>query len=581
MQQYLTADELDEINRLLEDVPSPVTLDDLWIQTKEGTEINFGANLNEPQKIALDDIAPRWQEGDFTLRTGGREIILKARQEGMTTLLLGVFFCNVCNHPNRNAVFIADLDENAETAFQKVSHFWERLPEDKRPRKRFSNRKELVLRDNKSSFRVLTAGGGRVGQSRTIHFLHCSEVSNWPSAQETAPGLFQAVPASGYIGMETTAKGDGEYDEQTGEYIGGRGAFFAVEYKRAKAGKSGYNPIFLPWHKMAEYRRKPPERFERGEELGKSQVTCEADSRDGAPLERRRLFARYGDEAALALRFGLDLSQLWWRRCKIDEPGMGLVMFRQEYPSDEAEAFAASGQRFFPLFDPLPGAGWVYEPKTIEEIVAEWGQYNELVLGYDWGKSSPYSCHLIARWKDGRRWILDECYGPGKSEDEQADAIKEMLKRWSLKPVDLPMFCDPSIFGPEKEDKRTGEYTEDKLRKAGLVRLLKAINDRPTTHSQAKDWLSTPGLLRISQACFQLIREIPTTEVDPKQVECWLEGGRDHAKDSGLRYGCQSEIPAEAIGSAPALPVLGGTSRSGVPTRTRPSSIFVGGNRRP
>lgn len=541
MQRFLTEGELAEINRLLEDVPSPVTLDDLWIQTKEGTEINFGANLNEPQKIALDGIAPRWKEGDYTLSEGGRDIILKARQEGMTTLLLGVCFCNVCNQSNRNAVFIADLDENAETAFQKVSHFWEKLPEHKRPRKRFSNRKELVLRDNKSSFRVLTAGGGRVGQSRTIHFLHCSEVSNWPGAPETAPGLFQAVPASGYIAMETTAKGDGDYDEQTGEYVGGRGAFFAVEYKRAKASKSGYRAIFLPWHKMQEYRRKPPEWFI------ESEILREADNADEAPLDRRRLFARYGDESALVQRFGLDLWQLWWRRCKVDEPGMGLVMFRQEYPSDEPEAFAASGQRFVPLFDPLVGGAHVVPYRSLEQLTELYGAPDEIVGGYDWGKSSPYAFELIARWNTGirRREILDECGGPGKTEEEHAVEIKAVIEGRGLRVASVPIFADPSIFGSENEKRRTGEYIEDKLKRAGL-KLYRAINDRKTTHAGVRDLVNTPGRLAIQVQCQGLITSMGALETDPKNPEFWVEGGKDHYPDAGVRYGCQSEIPEEA-----------------------------------
>lgn len=568
---YLTQAEIAELDRLLIDVPSPVTLDDLWIQTKEGTQINFGANLNEPQRIALDSIAPGWKEGDLTLRPGGREIILKARQEGMTTLLLAVFFCNICNHGDRNAVFIADLDENAETAFQKVLHFWEKLPEHKRPKKRYSSRKELVLANNKSSFRVLTAGGGRVGQSRTIHFLHCSEVSNWPGAQETAPGLFQAVPASGYIAMETTAKGDGEYDEERGEYIGGRGAFFAVEYKRAQAKKSGYNAIFLPWHKMHEYRRTPPDWFTERE------VTTEADNQEEADLARRRLFARYGDESALVKRFGLDLPQLWWRRCKIDEPGMGLIMFRQEYPSDEAEAFAASGQRFVPLFDPMLGGAHVVPYRSLEELTALYGPPDEIVGGYDWGKSSPYAFELIARWNSGvrRREMLDECGGPNKTEEEHAAEIIKVIEGRGLKVSSVPIFCDPSIFGSPNEKNRTGEYIEDKLKRAGLL-IYRAINDRKTTHAGVRDLVNSPGRLAIQVQCQELIRAITTLEADPKNPEVWVEGGKDHYPDAGLRYGAQSEIPPEDAGRSIAMPPdldIGGTVRTVNPNQaSRPPS---------
>ncbi|MBB6053263.1 hypothetical protein [Armatimonas rosea] len=554
---------------------NPITLFDLWIQVKDGPPINLGANLNEPQKIALDYLAPGWREGDYTLARGARLTFLKGRQEGMTTLILALCFCHVCNVSDQNAVFIADDASNSETAFGKIAYFWEHLPEEKRPKRKYSSRKELVLASNDSTFRILTAGAGRVGQSRTIHILHCSEVSNWPNAVETTPGLLQSIPSSGFIAFETTAKGDGEYDEQTNEYLGGKGAFFAVEYKRAKAGKNGYTAIFLPWHKMREYRRTPPEWYTQ-----ENLVSIE-DNADEAPVERRRLYARFGDERSLVIRFGLDLHQLWWRRCKIEEPGMGLLMFRQEYPCDEEEAFAVSGQRFVPLFDTQPGGMHVVPYRSLEELTELYGAPDEIVGGYDWGKSSPYAFELIARWNSGirRREILDECGGPNKTEEEHAAEIIKVLEGRGLKPHQVPIFCDPSIFGSENEKRRTGEYIEDKLKRGGL-KIYRAINDRATTHPGVRDLVNTPGRLAIQVQCQGLITSLASLETDPKNPEFWVEGGKDHYPDAGVRYGCQSEIPEEqnkVVGINPAAILSGSGKVGGLPIGNLPrrsASLF-------
>jgi hypothetical protein len=59
----LSADEIAELNRLVEGVREPFTLHDLMIQTKDGRLISLGENLNEVQVQILDEIAPGWRYG--------------------------------------------------------------------------------------------------------------------------------------------------------------------------------------------------------------------------------------------------------------------------------------------------------------------------------------------------------------------------------------------------------------------------------------------------------------------------------------------------------------------------------------
>ena len=113
--------------------------------------------------------------------------------------------------------------------------------------------------------------------------------------------------------METTAKG-----------IGGE---FYDRWQAAKAGESTYTPIFLSWLIDDEY-------------------TLGFKDED----EKYRLERSLDDIEQGLIESGATLEHLHWRR-KIGLPdrcGNDVDQFRQEYPSNDIEAFIASGS---PVFD--------------------------------------------------------------------------------------------------------------------------------------------------------------------------------------------------------------------------------------
>lgn len=285
--------------------PRPIVLlSDLKIRTKSRELVTLVPNPIQEDyllKLGLD-----WRAGLMDIR-GIREIILKARQFGFSTLIEGLFFLDTINNENTNTVVLAHDADSTEAIFQMVHTFWEELPAEKRLAKRYSNRREIVFEGTRSSFVVATAGSDGVGRGRTIHNVHGSEAAKWKNPREIVTGLFEAVPADGNIFVETTANGLGNWYHQT--------------YTDAQGGLSVYKPRFYAWFEHPDYQTPlyaplPP---------------------NPDPEEAAR-------EAALRENHGVTDEQLAWRRTKV------LTLkadFPQEYPSNAREAFLTSGAKYF------------------------------------------------------------------------------------------------------------------------------------------------------------------------------------------------------------------------------------------
>lgn len=247
-----------------------------------------------------------------------RDLILKYRQGGVSTLILAEFFEDTVRHPGTTSMVVAHKLESARTLFKIVRRFYDNLPEaEKRrlcanpARPQYHNRRELQFDRIDSWFGVATAGEAGAGRSLTINNLHLSEVAFWPGdAEATATGLIEAVPLGGRIRLESTAKGIGGY--------------FHGEYGLAKGGASRLKPHFFPWWTHEEHRLP----LDPGE-------TVEFDESSETGRQERELASKHG----------LAPEQLKWRRAKIlDLKGD----FWQEHPEDDVSCFLLSGR---PVFD--------------------------------------------------------------------------------------------------------------------------------------------------------------------------------------------------------------------------------------
>ncbi|MFB3883353.1 MAG: hypothetical protein ACE149_18965 [Armatimonadota bacterium] len=233
-----------------------------------------------------------------------RDIILKPRQLGFTTLICGLFFADTLLRPNTTSVIVAHDTDSSEKIFRIVQLFWERLPEAERRRvgePRFSNRREFLWPSINSHFFVGTAGALTFGRGQTINNLHCSEFAFWPKPEEALTALTEAVPADGRIVIESTANGMGNY--------------FHDLWVEAKAGGNAFAPQFYVWFESPEYRMA-------GEHLGDLSE----------------------EESQLKMMWGLDDDQIRWRRGKQRELR---DRFAQEYPESDVTCFLASGRCCF------------------------------------------------------------------------------------------------------------------------------------------------------------------------------------------------------------------------------------------
>lgn len=278
------------------------------IVTKDAAKGFVPFTLNQPQQFITDKLQ---EQLESTGRV--RAIILKARQQGISTYCSGRVFWKSYFSPYSRSVVMAHDSATSDALFNMSKDLITHMPKELSPKQEKSNAKEIIIsspyfrdKDAKAGYRLYTAGSPEAGRGTTPTVAHLSEVAFWQHDEKILAGLFQGISqAEGTeVILESTANG-------------AQGEFYRL-WKGAVAGENEYLPIFIPWFWTNEYRRKAPEGM---------MLTVE--------------------EEKLQDSYDLDLDQLYWRRLKIAESGE--LKFRQEYPSNADEAFVVSGSNVFDI----------------------------------------------------------------------------------------------------------------------------------------------------------------------------------------------------------------------------------------
>jgi hypothetical protein len=299
---------------------------------------------------------------EYSRTCGHRNIVLKARQVGVTTYIAARFFVQTITHPGTLTVQVAHTEDSAEAIFSIVRRFWQNLPARMRRgalRTSRSNVRQLVFPALDSEYRVETADDN-AGRGMTIHHLHCSEVSRWPhGGLETLAALRAAVVPEGEIVLESTANG-------------AAGVFYE---EWMKADETGYTRHFFPWWYDKSYRE---------------------------DVRRSKVLPFTEEELELVGTHGLTAKQIAWRR-KTWKTMRGLA--RQEYAEDAVSCFLASGECVFDMEAIERSAAQAAQPMQVQENgrLLVWFPPNQArqrryIIGVDaagGGSEGDYACAQV------------------------------------------------------------------------------------------------------------------------------------------------------------------------------------------
>lgn len=341
-----------------------------WIEDKKGKEVKFKPNIF--QRFLIKHLHPR-------------NIILKARQLGMSTFIAMFFLDQILFNKNKKAAIVADKIESGKNIFGKLKFAWDKFDPDLKTYLEIecvTDQSGLFSFSNGSSVRV-----GTTIHSGTYQYLHISELG--PLCKES-PEKAEAIIKSAF---PTVADEEGTFIfiESTAEGENNEFHLRCVEAMRRLKEAEAVSPddpnvallpyeyrfFFFPWWENPDY--------EYNDELAskvKLPPRIEAYFRD---LEKRlKMTFPLGKKAWYAL----NAQQLKDR-------------MPEQHPSYPEEAFLASGNK---LFDHE-----ILNKKLAKDVIPVIQVLNDLTI--------------FVPWKRGHRYAIGGDVGSGMGQDHSAAVV--------------------------------------------------------------------------------------------------------------------------------------------------------------
>lgn len=265
------------------------------------------------QRYVVEEIAKGLQEGKHTY------VILKARQMGVSTLLLALDLFWLYTHKGLQGAMVTDSDENKQLFRSNLVNYINTLPRGAKVPATEHNRTQLMLK-NRSRLSYLVAGtrnNGNLGRGKAVNFMHATESSSWGDEEGLASlfaTLAQQHPDRLYM-FESTARG------------------FNMFYQMWETARNSrtQGAIFVGWWRNEMYQKEP----------GSLEYKTYWD---GSPTSDERewmaeVFRRY--------KYSITDKQLAWWRWYGAEQAIDATTQLQEFPWLEDQAFQLSGSKFF------------------------------------------------------------------------------------------------------------------------------------------------------------------------------------------------------------------------------------------
>ena len=377
------------------------------IVDKFGKRIKFQMNLSQHKVYAASLRHPR-------------VIVLKSRQQGISTLWLVSFFDDLCTRKDYSIGLMAQGQDEASTLLERTKILWDTLDYNIKAYWNLSvnndNTKEFGL-SNGSKIFVRTSF-----RSTTLQRLHVSEMgkianSRPDKAKEVKTGTLQAIAPGNIAIIESTAEGDNlfktDYDT-------------AAELDFEELTTKDFLAVFLSWID-------DPDCFE---------------ERDQIINERHaKYFKRIENELGVTLtRIQKNFWIAKWRE-------LGDKIY-QEYPSTAEEAFLATkdgtyyAHLYFEFVKKLgrDAVENLYDPNLDVQIAVDLGMNDTNVL-------TVFQTYLD-EWR-----IIDEIYDDGQQISYYTDIVK--LKPWFPQLTHLILPPDSEVKELTSGKKRIDVFREE------------------------------------------------------------------------------------------------------------------------
>jgi len=253
---------------------------------------------------------PNRAQIDFVKNRTGRDIILKARQLGFTTLLQLLKLDRILCEDGITVATIAHRSNKTNDIFQIAKYAWDNLPDSIKQsfQAKYDNVRELYLASTASRYFV-----DLDVRSMTVQDLHISEMAFIDNVEELLASSLEAVPKDGNITIETTANGLNKFYDL---------------WTEAVQGKNEFKPHFYNWTWDDTYQEQAPKDSEWKEEY-------------------KTLARDYDLILDIQPRFDLSDNQFYWYYLKARRLRN---IVKQEYPTIAEEAFMSSSKSVFELF---------------------------------------------------------------------------------------------------------------------------------------------------------------------------------------------------------------------------------------
>lgn len=330
-------------------------------------------------------------------RVHPRVIILKSRQQGISTLWLVSYFDDAVFCPFLNLGLMAQGTDEASTLLERAKFLWDTLDPDV---KAFigvtldkDNSKQFSFSNNSNIFIRVSF------RSATLQRLHVSEfgkiANQYPKrAKEVKTGTLQAL-AQGQTGIiESTAEGRNAFKVMWDDSV-------AALHSGQMTPKDFY-PVFLSW-------------------VNDPDCNIEVDQEIDSEA------AQYFEELEEKLNIKLTRTQKNFWIAQRRELGGDIF---QEYPATPEEAFTASrdGTYYARAFNEhvVRGGKWrsdVYDPNLPVDVYMD--------LGVD-----DYYVVMFTQWYKGEWRIIDEYWNNGMALEHYLDHVKD--SRYDVRAIRFP-----------------------------------------------------------------------------------------------------------------------------------------------